>query len=144
MRKIGLLVLLNIALIVFGFGYAHNQLIDYNEIGVADIEQYIKSFNTAKDIGVQAINKFNENWEDFVNYVKNYQDYNFSYDNNTGFINNLYTWFSKICKILATPFAIILDFILCLFNQICTAIYFAVALLLWAGGLRSVLVRCLL
>lgn len=138
LKKIFLLIIMFLALMIFGFGYAHNNLIDYYEIGVEDIGGYIKSFNTAKDIGEDLIEQYNRNWVNFVESIKPF-DFQLSwYFENLSF-STINLLLGSISKLLFYPINLVLHFVVMVFNQLATSIYYFWQFVLWAGNFRRLL-----
>lgn len=140
-KKIFLLIIIFLSLLIFSFGYEHNEEVSYYEIENSDYIQYLKSFNSAIDIWNLFVERFNTNNENLVIDLKNYINVDFRVDSEVG--NKLLIGvniFNQIVKLLLLPINALIRLISYVFQQFSLGIYILTSYLLWASGIRSVLI----
>ena len=140
-KKIFLLIIIFLSLLIFSFGYEHNEEVSYYEIENSDYIQYLKSFNSAIDIWNLFVERFNTNNENLVKDLKNYINVDFRVDSEVG--NKLLIGvniFNQIVKLLLLPINALIRLISYVFQQFSLGIYILTSYLLWASGIRSVLI----
>lgn len=139
-KKVLLIIIISLFCLIslFGYQWVNNNNNKY-EISTSDLKNYVSKFYSVKDIFNSFIVDIQSKTKDTFDNLRDYANFNFTWDNDLKIKDNILSFLLNIGKILFTPIKFIISMVLLIFNYISLFIYYIGLFITWAISFGEVL-----